>query len=133
MLTDEFKEVLSTADIDIHGNLKEAICTLTDKKHLEPLMRLMSLLVQMRNSIANSETDYLISPVADENGVFYDSRDGKETLPKDADANGAYNIARKGLWAIRRIQETKSGEKVNLAISNREWLQFAQQKPYLND
>lgn len=133
MLTDEFKEVLSTADIDIHGNLKEAICTLTDKKRLEPLMRLMSLLVQMRNSIANSETDYLISPVADENGVFYDSRDGKETLPKDADANGAYNIARKGLWAIRRIQETKSGEKVNLAISNREWLQFAQQKPYLND
>ena len=133
MLTEEFKKIIAEAGIDIHGNLKEAICTLTDKKHLEPLMRLMSLLVQMRNSVTNSETDYLLSPVADENGVFYDSRNGKETLPKDADANGAYNIARKGLWAIRQIQATSSGEKVNLNIRNKEWLQFAQQKPYLND
>lgn len=133
VLTEEFKKIIAEAGIDIHGNLKEAICTLTDKKHLEPLMRLMSLLVQMRNSVTNSETDYLLSPVADENGVFYDSRNGKETLPKDADANGAYNIARKGLWAIRQIQATSSGEKVNLNIRNKEWLQFAQQKPYLND
>ena len=133
VLTDEFKKVFAAAGIDVHENLKEAICALTDKKYLEPLMRLMTLLVQMRNSATNSETDYLLSPVADESGMFYDSREGKETLPKDADANGAYNIARKGLWTIRRIQATNCEEKVNLVLSNREWLQFAQQKPYLND
>lgn len=132
-LTDEFKKVLHAASIDIHGNLKEAICALTDKKHLEPLMHLMKLLLQMRNSVTNTEVDYLLSPVADENGNFYDSRTCAENLPKDADANGAYNIARKGLWAIRRIQETQDGERPSLAISNKEWLQFAQQKPYLND
>lgn len=133
VLTDEFKKVLADVGINIHDNLKEAICNLTEKKHLEPLMRLMTLLVQMRNSITNSETDYLLSPIADENGVFYDSRNVKKKLPKDADANGAYNIARKGLLIIRRIQDTHKGERVNLAISNREWLQFAQQKPYQND
>lgn len=130
VLTDEFKKVLREAGIEIVGNLKESICMLTDKKYLEPLMHLMKLLLQMRNSITNSEVDYLISPVADESGCFYDSRTCPDTLPKDADANGAYNIARKGLWAVRKIQESEEDDRPNLAISNKEWLQFAQQKPY---
>lgn len=133
VLTDEFKKVFADAGIDIKGNLKDAICSLTDKKYLEPLMHPMKLLLQMRNSVTNSEIDYLLSPVADENGVFYDSRTCQDNLPKDADANGAYNIARKGLWAVRQIRNSAEGDKLNLAISNKEWLQFAQQKPYLND
>ncbi len=133
VLIDVFKKAFDEAGIDIHSNLKEAICTLTEKKHLESLMHLMKLLLQMRNSITNSEIDYLLSPVADENGHFYDSRTCDDTLPKDADANGAYNIARKGLWAIRTIQESSETERPNLALKNQDWLRFAQQKPYLND
>ena len=133
ILTEEFKKTFAEAGIDIHGNLKEAICSLQDKKSLEQLMNHMKLLLQMRNSITNSEVDYLLSPVADDNGNFYDSRVCTDALPKDADANGAYNIARKGLWAIRQIQGTPAGERPNLAISNKEWLKFAQQKPYLNE
>lgn len=133
VLTDVFKKAFDEAGIDIHSNLKEAICTLTEKKHLESLMHLMKLLLQMQNSITNSEIDYLLSPVADENGHFYDSRTCDDTLPKDADANGAYNIARKGLWAIRTIQESSATERPNLALKNQDWLRFAQQKPYLND
>ena len=133
VLTDVFKKAFDEAGIDIHSNLKEAICTLTEKKHLESLMHLMKLLLQMRNSITNSEIDYLLSPVADENGHFYDSRTCDDTLPKDADANGAYNIARKGLWAIRTILESSETDRPNLALKNQDWLRFAQQKPYLND
>lgn len=133
VLTDEFKKAFANADVNIHGNLKEAICSLQDKKYLEPLMHLMKLLLQMRNSITNSEVDYLLSPVADENGTFYDSRVCSASLPKDADANGAYNIARKGLWAIHQIQETPAGDRPNLAIKNKDWLNFAQQKPYMNE
>ncbi len=133
MLTNEFKKVFSDAGIDVHGNLKDAICSLTEKKHLEPLMHLMKLLLQMRNSETGTEVDYLVSPVADADGNFYDSRKNIATLPKDADANGAYNIARKGLWVIRKIQSTPNGDKLNLTISNKEWLQFAQQKPYLDE
>lgn len=132
-LTDEFKKTFLSAGIDIHGNLKESICALTGKEPLEQLMHLMKLLLQMRNSIANSEIDYLLSPVADDSGNFYDSRSCVASLPKDADANGAYNIARKGLWAVRKIKENAEGDRPSLAISNKEWLQFAQQKPYLND
>ena len=127
VLTDEFKKVFANAGINIHGNLKEAICSLAKREHLEPLMHLMKLLLQLRNSKTNSEIDYMLSPVA-ENGVFYDSRSCNGNLPIDADANGAYNIARKGLWVLRQIQDSKPGDKLNLALSNKEWLRFVQEK-----
>ena len=133
VLTEAFKALFGKYDINIHGNLKEAINAQTDAQFFKDLMGLMKLLLQMRNSKTNSEVDYLLSPVADEEGHFFDSREGIESLPDNADANGAYNIARKGLWAIRKIQETPEGEKLSLAITNKEWLEFAQTKPYLND
>lgn len=133
VLTNEFKKTFVNAGIDICGNMKEAICSLADKKYLEPLMGLMKLLLQMRNSITNSDVDYLLSPVADENGKFYDSRTCSDSLPKDADANGAYNIARKGLWVIQQIQEAPDCRRLTLSIKNKEWLKFAQQKPYENE
>ena len=48
------------------------------------------------------------------------------SLPKDADANGAYNIARKGLWILEQLAKSSSGEKLKLAMSNEEWLSYAQ-------
>ena len=64
------------------------------------------LILQMRNSIPNSEIDYLISPVKADDGTFFDSRVQKELgeeakLPIDADANGAYHIALKGLYLLK--------------------------------
>lgn len=134
-LTDEFKRILGEAGIDIHENLKDAISNLEGKrrKYLEPLMQFMKLLLQLRNSRKNPEEDYILSPVADENGVFYDSRSCGDKLPENADANGAYNIARKGLMLIRQIKEAKELGKVKYDISNKAWLNFAQQKPYKNE
>lgn len=133
VLTDKFKRLFDKYDIDITGNLKEAISEQSEAQFFKDLLSLMKLLLQMRNSVTNSEEDYLLSPVADENGHFFDSREGISSLPIDADANGAYNIARKGLWVIRKIQEAQESEKLSLNITNKEWLQFAQTKPYLND
>ena len=132
VLTDEFKRILGKAGIDIHENLKDAICNLEDKKDLEPLMQFMKLLLQLRNSRKNPEEDYILSPVADENGIFYDSRSCGDTLPKNADANGAYNIARKGLMLIEQIKNTEDLDTIKFDISNKAWLNFAQQKPYKN-
>ena len=133
VLTDEFKRILGEVGIDIHENLKEAICKLEDKKHLEPLMQFMKLLLQLRNSRTNPEEDYILSPVADENGRFYDSRSCGDDLPENADANGAYNIARKGLMMIEQIKDAKDLDNLKFDISNKSWLNFAQQKPYKNE
>jgi len=105
---------------------KEGINRQYKKAFIERLLYLSKLTLQIRNSISNTEIDYLISPVANEKGEFYDSRTANDTLPKNADANGAYNIARKGLWVIEQIKQSADLKKIKLAISNKEWLEFVQ-------
>ena len=132
-LTAEMKSLLEHYYIDIHGNLKDAISAQTDKAFFTGLLHILKLTLQMRNSITGTETDYLVSPVADENGIFYDSRSCGDELPENADANGAYNIARKGLMMIEQIKEAKDLDNLKFDISNKSWLNFAQQKPYKNE
>ena len=85
----------------------------------------------MRNSITNSEVDYLISPVANKDGVFYNSSSCPKSLPENADANGAFNIARKGLMMIQQLRKAKANnedlDKVKFDLTNKSWLRFAQQ------
>lgn len=134
VLTDEFKSLFNEFGIDYKGNLKDSILSISNADFYGRLIKLFSLTLQMRNSITGStlpEDDYLISPVANENGEFYDSRNYKGTnaaLPCDADANGAYNIARKALWAINVLKDTPDDmlNKAKLSITNAEWLEYTQ-------
>ena len=89
--------------------------------------------LRMRNSNAETEEDYILSPVAVDGKQFCTSDEankGKDAegnwlskLPVDADANGAYHIALKGLFLLRN-PETKK-------IESEKWLQFMVEKPYL--
>lgn len=134
VLTDEFKSLFGEFGIDYKGNLKTSILSISNADFYRRLIKLLSLTLQMRNSITGStlpEDDYLISPVANDRGEFYDSRNYKGTnaaLPCDADANGAYNIARKALWAISVLKSTPDDmlNKANLSITNAEWLEYTQ-------
>ena len=89
--------------------------------------------LQLRNSNAATEEDYILSPVA-VNGKHFCTTDevnkGKDDdgnwnskLPVDADANGAYHIALKGLYLLNNPQTKK--------IENEKWLQYMVEKPYL--
>ena len=128
VLTEEFKNLFKEYNINYKRDLKNQINSQTNKDFFEQLLNLFKYTVQMRNSITNSETDYLISPVINSEGKFYDSRNAGDELPKDADANGAYHIAKKGLWVLQQINahEGEDWKKLKLAISNKEWLQFVQ-------
>lgn len=125
-LTERVKELFAKYHIDVKGNLKEQICSQTDATFFKELLHLLHLTLQMRNSITGTETDYLISPVMNAKGEFYDSRTCGKNLPENADANGAYNIARKGLWVIEQIKHADDLTKIKLAISNKEWMRYAQ-------
>lgn len=133
VLTDRFKKLFAKYGIDIESNIKEGIAQQDSADFFKELLCLLKLTLQMRNSMTGTDIDYLQSPVADDNGVFYNSNTCDKTLPENADANGAYNIARKGLWMVRQIKATDDLEKAKLAISNKEWLQFAQEMPYRNE
>ena len=119
--------------IDREGNLKEAISMQDQPQFFKDLLHALKLTLQMRNSVINTDIDFLISPVADENGHFYDSRHCGEELPKNADANGAYNIARKGLMMVQQIKKSADLNKLRFDLSNKSWLNFAQQKPYQDE
>lgn len=125
-LTERIKELFAKYQIDLNGNLKEQICNQTDATFFKELQHLLHLTLQMRNSLTGTETDYLISPVMNAKGEFYDSRACGKNLPENADANGAYNIARKGLWVIEQIKHADDLTKIKLAISNKEWMRYAQ-------
>lgn len=128
-LTNAFKDLFKNSGIDYAYNLMGAILIQTGKEFFTGMLNLLGLTLQLRNSRTGSDEDYIISPVTGPDGKFYDSRDYKaidSALPIDADANGAYNIARKGLWAVKQISLAEDLNKVNLAISNESWLKFVQ-------
>ncbi len=139
-ITNEFIELLRKYNIET-SQIKNEILEKSDAKFFNAvkekdgfngLNRLFKLTIQMRNSIINNEEDYIISPVKNKYGKFYNSKDYADSntseLPKDADANGAYNIARKGLMLINQIKNTEDKKlgKVKFNITNKEWLTFAQ-------
>lgn len=126
-LTEAFKQLFDEYMIDINSDLQKSICTSDNKNFFEKLLHLLRLTLQMRNSISNTDEDYIISPVMNSKGEFYDSRKASDNLPKDADANGAYNIARKGLMLLQQMQQMQSLEKPQYDLTNKAWLQFAQQ------
>lgn len=129
-LTEQFEDLFGKHNI-LFGNeecIKQQIISQDKKEFFEELFHLFKLTLQMRNSKTNSEVDYLISPVKNSKGEFYDSRKADNTLPKDADANGAYHIAKKGLMWLEQIQnyEDENWKKLNLDKTNKAWLNFVQ-------
>ena len=93
---------------------------------------MLQILLSLRHSKTGTDEDFILSPVADKNNTFFDSRNASKTQPMDADANGAYNIALKGLWNLAQIKNWDGKSKLNLAMKNVEWFEFALKKPFLN-
>ena len=130
LLMPEFKKLFNQYNIDYRSDLKSQILAQTDSSFFRELMKLLSLTMQLRNSKSgNKDEDYIISPVRNSACEFYDSRNYSESdnLPCDADANGAYNIARKVIWSIEQIKNNDDIAKFPY-IHNNEWLEYVQKQ-----
>ncbi len=103
-------------------NLLPLILEIDDSRLTNSIFKAIRLVLQMRNSNPETGEDYINSPVENFEGNCFDSRVGDETLPKDADANGAYHIALKGRLMLEKIRR----DEKNLGISNSEWLNYIQ-------
>ncbi len=135
-LTQEFKKLFDSYNMDC-SNLKDEILDKSDSKFFNATPEknnfygfalLFKLLLQLRNSITGSEEDYILSPIKNKKGLFYDSRTANGVLPENADANGAYNIARKGLLILNRIKNSEENTKTDYTIKNADWLTYVQQQ-----
>ena len=127
-LTEEFKKLFNKYGLEWDRvDLQQAILEQKDKEFFSSLIKLVSLMLQMRNSVTGTEIDYLQSPVLNTNQRCFNSEDRIEGLPVDADANGAYHIALKALWIVKQIRLSEDDlKKIKLAISNSDWLRFVQ-------
>jgi len=130
--TEKMKDLLDEYNIYYEDGkcLIEAITEQTKAAFYKELTEIVKMTLQMRNTgfSDNAEDDFLQSCVKNEKNEFFNSFIASEMLPRSTDANGAYNVARKALMMIERIRESKDGEKIKLAVSNAEWLQYAQKE-----
>ena len=124
--TSLFKEVFGKIGVELTGNLKEAIASIDNLDTCRNLLHAFKLTMQMRNSATGTDIDYLISPAVGADGKNFDSRLADDNMPKNADANGAFNIARKGLMLVNQIVQTVEREKIEFDVTNKAWLSFAQ-------
>ncbi|MBL6666846.1 MAG: type V CRISPR-associated protein Cas12a/Cpf1 [Flavobacteriaceae bacterium] len=131
-LTEAFKKLFNQYVIDFNDgtDIKDQIVRQTEGKFFRQLTHLLKLTLQLRNSRINSDEDWMISPVRGNNGTFFDSRKEDSKMPENADANGAYHIGLKGLWVLEQINNQEEGKKLSIAITNKEWYQFIQDKKY---
>ena len=135
--TEDLKNIFDLIGIEWTSgkNLLEEVLNVPSEKSnaqfFDKLFQTFTSILQMRNSKANStnsEDDYLISPVKAADGTFYDSRNytEKDKLPCNADANGAYHIAMKGLYLLKHnFNKNDKGYIEN--ISHAEWFKFMQE------
>lgn len=153
--TQMLKRAFDNVKIDYSDghNLVEGIRKLDERKDLEIIKELQFafiLTVSMRNSIKdNDEYDRIISPILNEDGEFFDSFEAEKNyanacfpietavntyLPIDADANGAFHIALKGLYLVEQIKKNWiEGQAFNrnlLKIDNATWFDYVQNKKY---
>ena len=102
----------------------------------ESLRFVIEIIQQIRNSgdkSKNQDDNFLLSPVRNDLGEHFDSRKYPDqqnpNMPKDADANGAFNIARKGILMYEHIKQWirigkpkfEKTTDLNLFISDTEW------------
>ncbi|MDR1182709.1 MAG: type V CRISPR-associated protein Cas12a/Cpf1 [Bacteroidales bacterium] len=110
------------------GNcLKEPIREVRDAKFFEELLKYLFVLLSLRHTWKSDDGvvhDMIVSSVEkiQDSNEFYCSKNemkkGKDKngkwqseFPVDADANGAYNIARKGLWLLNKLDEINNKEE----------------------
>lgn len=142
-LTNEIIKLMEQYKIqyDNEQDILEQVETLETKNKnnfCKEMKKLVKYIVQMRNSLPDNDSieyDEIISPVLNEAGEFYNSEEKNKKLPLDADANGAYCIALKGLYEVKQIKNNwKEDEKFprkTLKISHNDWFDFIQNKRYL--
>ena len=90
----------------------------------------LNLIFEIRNSVSGAGIDYIQCPRC---GFHSDNPPKELEQIKDADANGAYNIARKGILILNKIKQFNENKKElkqiksnDLFINIDEWDKFAQ-------
>lgn len=117
-INNELKDLFK--DIDLKWDINKQIIE-KDSYFYKSLTYYFNLILQLRNSDSKNDIDYITCPACD-----YHSKNWFQGLNYNADANWAYNIARKWIIMLERIKSNV--EKPDLYISDIVWDNFTQKK-----
>ena len=117
--TNELKQLFETKGVDFASGDNILPQILGDVSLLPAVNYLFRLIMELRYTIG--DTDAIVSPALDEKGNYFDTREhvlgGK--YPVNADANGAFNIARKGILLVNKLKQ----DVTSPFITNKEWFE----------
>ncbi len=128
-VTEELIKLFDGNNIDYTSNLKEQILGIEEngKSFFSSLLYLINTLLMLRYE--DEDNDFILSPIKNEDGYFYDTRYSHGNEPVDGDANGAYHIALEGLRLISNIKDNKIGYDAK-GMQTLNWLTFVQEAKY---
>ena len=116
-------DLKNSKNIDIFKKIKNDYLAKgkNNSERWKSLVFFFNKILEIRNSIndKNRSEDNIICP-----SCYFDSR--KSNVVKNGDANGAYNIAKKGLMIINQIK--KKNPNPNLYFKNEEYKKFIKNK-----
>ena len=132
----EQEESLKGIDLFNTKCIKDKLAGVDNVRFHKELIRYFNGMMNMRvlsrkEDKKPRDNDFILSPVK----PFFDSRKAKESLPQDGDANGAYNIARKGICILNQIREAydpkaepkgSSKKPMLKLVSKQDWECYAQ-------
>ena len=127
MVTEKLKELYKDLDFNKGEELKDKISEIEDAKFFKDLIHYLKVTTSLRQNNGlkgEEEKDFILSPVANSKGDFFNSSKANADEPKDADANGAYHIALKGLMNLDSLKEMKDLKKPEWKIKNKDWLEY---------
>ncbi|MDD7403447.1 MAG: type V CRISPR-associated protein Cas12a/Cpf1 [Butyribacter sp.] len=144
-VTEKLKALFSENQINYEqDNLYQQIMDVEcDVKHAEfwsELFWYFRVMLRLRNSSNEHEIDQIISPVLNKLGEFFQTPEEvtedscMSDLPMDADTNGAYHIALKGLLLLQErfnddtVDLEKSLPKDFYKITNAQWFEYMQKE-----
>ena len=126
--TQEIKNALKEIGVLLEDGLDLKCVLLTVSTRNSPhffhkVLNAFKLTVALRHS--SKDVDKIISPVRNAENQCFDSSRHDPAMPENADANGAYHIALKGLYLLRNkiSEDGKLG-----AVSTAEWLNYVRER-----
>jgi len=119
--TSMIKDALTKARISYEDG-SDIMMDISESDAVRQVFEAFRAILDMR--VTTREEDNIVSPVRDSFGRHFVSGTSGPELPQDADANGAYCIALKGLLLAKKIR-TSDGDRLPL-LNNNDWVEFMQ-------
>jgi len=114
--------------IDVNGDIIGQITKIKSLKLYQDLFYYLFLATLIRNNVSGSDIDYIQCP-----SCHFHSDGGFQKQKFNGDANGAYNIARKGILILKKIKQFAAQDKdmknfgwKHLTVDINEWDKFTQ-------